>query len=561
MEPRIGADFGSVRVHTGSEAVQMNRELNAQAFTNGSDIYFGAGKYSPSSSDGKRLLAHELTHVVQQTGGVQRQNDVIQAQDNHSGNIIDQLRKALDGWGSDSSRVLQLLRRASPSERQQILADSALMDKLRSKLGRSEMLQALDALQAPLKDKLNAAMKGWGCDAEAIKALTKGASDTDKQAVLNDTALVSRLPSELSRADMLAVLGNLNAPLKDKLNAAMNGWGCDAEAIKTLTKGASDTDKQAVLNDAALVSRLSSELSRADMLAVLGNLNAPLKDKLNAALNGWGCDAEAIKTLTKGASDTEKQAVLNDAALVSRLSSELSRADMLTVLGNLNAPLKDKLNAAMNGWGTDEAAMRNLILNADATQKQTVLSDVVFLRRMLSELSWNDFAKSVELLGRQAPDYSTLISDPIVQAALATAWANSNAAVPGPRTTQHEEGGWIYFNLVTGNIQIVPQTSGGQAAIDLSNPSIVAESVVVGKFHTHPNLGPQWVHGPSPQDQSVDAQHGVPDIVVAMPSPPTVTYYQSGPARRLHLAGERGLPGASGGLAPQAKKDGSHDEQ
>jgi hypothetical protein len=63
----------------------MNRELNAQAFTNGSDIYFGAGKYSPSSSDGKRLLAHELTHVVQQTGGVQRQNDVIQAQDNHSG--------------------------------------------------------------------------------------------------------------------------------------------------------------------------------------------------------------------------------------------------------------------------------------------------------------------------------------------------------------------------------------------------------------------------------------------------------------------------------------------
>jgi len=68
MEPRFGADFSQVQVHTDSEAVQMNRELSAQAFTHGSDVYFGAGKYNPSSSDGKQLLAHELTHVVQQGG-------------------------------------------------------------------------------------------------------------------------------------------------------------------------------------------------------------------------------------------------------------------------------------------------------------------------------------------------------------------------------------------------------------------------------------------------------------------------------------------------------------
>lgn len=69
MEPRFGVDFGQVRVHTDSESIQMNRELNAQAFAHGRDIYFGAGKYNPGSSDGKHLLAHELTHVVQQTGG------------------------------------------------------------------------------------------------------------------------------------------------------------------------------------------------------------------------------------------------------------------------------------------------------------------------------------------------------------------------------------------------------------------------------------------------------------------------------------------------------------
>jgi flagellar biosynthesis GTPase FlhF len=68
MEPRFGADFGGVRVHTGSEAAQMSSELSAQAFTHGQDIYLGAGRYDPGTTAGKRLLAHELTHVVQQTG-------------------------------------------------------------------------------------------------------------------------------------------------------------------------------------------------------------------------------------------------------------------------------------------------------------------------------------------------------------------------------------------------------------------------------------------------------------------------------------------------------------
>ena len=68
MEGAFGTDFSSVRVHTDSSAVQMNKELGAHAFTHGSDIYFNAGKYDTGSSDGQRLLAHELTHTVQQGG-------------------------------------------------------------------------------------------------------------------------------------------------------------------------------------------------------------------------------------------------------------------------------------------------------------------------------------------------------------------------------------------------------------------------------------------------------------------------------------------------------------
>jgi len=80
MENRFGSDFSDVKIHTGNEAIQMNRELNAKAFTTGSDIYFNEGRYQPGTSDGKQLLAHELTHTIQQENtqskkSIQKKND------------------------------------------------------------------------------------------------------------------------------------------------------------------------------------------------------------------------------------------------------------------------------------------------------------------------------------------------------------------------------------------------------------------------------------------------------------------------------------------------------
>ncbi len=69
FEPSFGADFSGVRVHTGSDAAGLNQAIQARAFTHGQDIYMGAGQYDSGSTSGKRLLAHELTHTIQQTGG------------------------------------------------------------------------------------------------------------------------------------------------------------------------------------------------------------------------------------------------------------------------------------------------------------------------------------------------------------------------------------------------------------------------------------------------------------------------------------------------------------
>ncbi len=66
FEPRFGADFSQVRVHTDSRAARTASSINANAFTVGPDIAFASGQYSPHSGEGQHLLAHELTHVVQQ---------------------------------------------------------------------------------------------------------------------------------------------------------------------------------------------------------------------------------------------------------------------------------------------------------------------------------------------------------------------------------------------------------------------------------------------------------------------------------------------------------------
>lgn len=70
FEPRFGCDFSQVRIHADSQATESARVVNAQAYTLGSDIVFGSGQYSPGTIEGRWLVAHELTHVVQQMGNL-----------------------------------------------------------------------------------------------------------------------------------------------------------------------------------------------------------------------------------------------------------------------------------------------------------------------------------------------------------------------------------------------------------------------------------------------------------------------------------------------------------
>jgi hypothetical protein len=136
----------------------------------------------------------------------------------------------------------------------------------------------------------------------------------------------------------------------------------------------------------------------------------------------------------------------------------------------------------------------------------------------------------------QPPTAAEMQNNPVVRNAMAQAWQDSQ---PNDAANRHEEGGWIYMDTTTGAISVRRQNAGQRAGLDLSQPPATPGSVVVGKFHTHPNPTAEgWEPGPSGQDRTVDAAHGVPDLIQADDGS-----HVSGPdSRRGGLGGGPGFP-------------------
>ena len=130
FERRLHHDFGSVRVHHDAQAADSARSLGARAYTYGRDIVFGAGAYAPRSSEGHRLLAHELTHVTQQRGATPTTDMTVSepgdASEVEASSIADQVASAPSSASQQTAAVsraaeeeeLQMSRidRASPEE-------------------------------------------------------------------------------------------------------------------------------------------------------------------------------------------------------------------------------------------------------------------------------------------------------------------------------------------------------------------------------------------------------------------------------------------------------------
>jgi hypothetical protein len=136
----------------------------------------------------------------------------------------------------------------------------------------------------------------------------------------------------------------------------------------------------------------------------------------------------------------------------------------------------------------------------------------------------------------QAPTAAELLNEPVVQQAMEAAWNDSLSDDPVRR---HEEGGWIYMNVTTGELFVRRAPAGGQTILDMSSPPMVAGALVVATFHTHPNPSAEgWEPGPSAADTQSAWLFGVPCLIRADNG-----FHTTGPlSRRGELSGGPGYP-------------------
>ncbi len=427
MSNSFGSDFSSVKIHEDNHSVQMNEQLQARAFTHGSDIYFNSGQYNPDSSQGKRLLSHELTHVVQQD----------------SAPLMIQSDLAIEP--------------TTPNARERTLTAAQIQTAIAFNQSRH--------------------------------------TDAAEISLMRDILGIAQLPADIDENFVTAL-----ASYQSQYGLTQDG------------KLGHDT-----------ADRLAKEIIAEGAFLGPGNL---------------------------GSLAPEFQIKTNISTLVS--------ADNRTY-----------------------ADYKNIVQAGTMVQRHVALNDQQLLTDLKAKLSWNNWARCIELLGRLAPSGNEMRINSTVRAAMRVAWTDSNPAITrwptpdpanalapqcdpivgSPPTNAHEEGGFIYLNLINGNMTTRRVAAGGQAALPLNNPPNVANSIVVGGFHTHPNVGNCW-GAPffSGADVTWSSTNGVPLLMIgAFPGVADNSFHATG-TKRLHLAGNRGVPGAAGGLAPQATRDGRHDD-
>jgi hypothetical protein len=185
MESSLGADFSGVRIHNNSNAVQMSQQLSAQAFTHGSDIYFNSGKYDTNSKQGKHLLAHELTHTIQQ-----QKSPMVQKAPQDNLASLDQM---LDKINVPEDDVIEICGKLSVTERETVLSTPSYKSRMASALNVTEMVQAVTNLQAPFITKLEwikaASLFESIIDYSDIKTFVTAASQPERDALKTSTTV------------------------------------------------------------------------------------------------------------------------------------------------------------------------------------------------------------------------------------------------------------------------------------------------------------------------------------------------------------------------------------
>jgi len=197
MNHSFETDFSNVRIHTGDYASHMNQNIQAKAFTHGGDIYFNQNEYNPTSQDGKRLLAHELTHVVQQGGSPKTIQRKLTVEPTYHPYLLNKLP------GKDASKDTA----SSLSTAQRIAQGRSLLTKLCPDF----QVDGTTGVVSPVDPKRKASDFAAGSKSTAcccLFILTRSTSTNDWRILVSDV-----VSAQTSESDHVVVTPGQNSPL------------------------------------------------------------------------------------------------------------------------------------------------------------------------------------------------------------------------------------------------------------------------------------------------------------------------------------------------------------
>ncbi|OXB20689.1 hypothetical protein B0A80_18370 [Flavobacterium tructae] len=399
MESGFGANFSKVRIHNDSNAVQMNKELGSQAFANGNDVYFNEGKYNPDSQEGKHLLAHELTHTIQQGNkpNIQKQNPP---------SNLDSLNEMLDSFNVPEDDVITMCSQLNDTEKATVLGNSSYKTRMAAALDVAQMIRAVNNLGAPLNTKLEwvnaaATFGTFFMDYSEIKGMVT-AADQPQRDVLKTDVWKSFFVGVCTNANMIEALDDLQFDLITKLvwlkaEVFSASWSIDYSNIKpwVTSTTTNQTERDALKTHTDVGMNFFVDVcDNVTMIEALNDLQYDLVTKLtwlNAEMfiTRFELNYTTIKPWIIHSSTDQAQkdalktplwkdffsAVCDNTTMVEAVTD--LNFDIVTQLDWINFEGSDfipKLTWLLN-HSTDYDVIRNEILNASPGDRQAALAD------------------------------------------------------------------------------------------------------------------------------------------------------------------------------------------
>ena len=380
----------------------------------------------------------------------------------------------------------------------------------------------------------------WG----HIQAKAEAAPQGERDACRSE-AWKPRVVAAVALGEMDILVDILGGDLPWKLDwMYAKDSGFDLVTIKV--DNAPQAERDLVRND-SWKGRFLSRHNHDEIFILTDQLNGNLHEKCDWIYDA-GTHYGAVRTKVVNAPGGEYP-LLDNGFWMNRMANVTSPPQMHEITGLLGWNLENSLLWMFNA-GTTWDLVRDKIISFPG-EHADMLNNAKRVRELESVFGYQEMAAGIELLGRAIPNSAQVQG--AAAGAMEGAWGASNA-FPGDPKNRHEVGGWVYMSLFTGTFS-TQLTSGDMQSINLGGAPEVADSVLVGYFHTHPNPSVQpdengiiWQAGPSAADLGLAAAIEVPAFVRADTG--VIAY---GPGQRPHLTGPKGLPGSGSTTAPQDK--------